>query len=67
MLKTNLTTDNAWKATTDQSFLDAATAIIKLDLPEERFMLQTTTCAVLDGGWRVISPTNFDDFNQLID
>jgi len=67
MLKTNLNANNYWKATTEQNFIDAATAIVTLDLPEDKFMLQTSVCAVLDGGYRVVSPTNFDRFTQLID
>lgn len=67
MLKTNLTTANAYDAVTKQSHTDAATAIVMLDLPEDKFMLQLSTCAVYAGDVLVISPTNFDSFNALID
>jgi|11BtaG_2_1085332.scaffolds.fasta_scaffold13584_3 hypothetical protein len=66
MLKSNLTTSTAYKATED-NFVNAATAVVTLDLPEDKFMLQLSAAAVYKYGVTVLSPTNFDRFNLLLD
>mgnify|MGYP001227449219 CR=1 FL=1 len=66
MLKSNLTTKTAYKAVED-NFVDAATAVVTLDLPEDKFMLQLSVATVWNYGVAVLSPTNFDRFNLLID
>jgi len=66
MLKSNLTTSTAHKAT-EENFIDAATAVVTLDLPEDKFMLQMSAAAAYSHGVLVLSPTNFDDFNILLD
>jgi len=66
MLKSNLTTSTAYKAT-EENFVNAATAVVKLDLPEDKFMLQLSAAATYSHGVLVLSPTNYDRFNLLLD
>lgn len=66
MLKSNLTTKTAYKAVED-NFVNAATAIVTLDLPEDKFMLQLSAAAAYRYGSDSISPTNFGRFTLLID
>lgn len=66
MLKSNLNTSTAHKAGED-NFVNAATAIVTLDLPEDKFMLQLSAAAAYSYGSDSISPTNFGRFTLLID
>jgi len=66
MLKFRYDSTNSWQALEIENISDTTNAIVKLDLPEDMFMLKASA-AVVNANEIYMSPTNFDRFNRLLD
>ena len=67
MLKIRLTLEYMWKLLWEQKYLDATQAVVKLDLPEDKYMLKVLAAGGYSGGKNSIGWTNYDRFNILLD
>ena len=67
MLKFRFDSTDLSTVLSDSSVSDAMNAIIRLDLPEDMYMLKMSTAATWGDSYAALSPTNYDSFNQLLD